>query len=78
MSDQDQWLSFRSEKRVFSGVSAILDFEIINFRQYDCLEESGSLNCQIVEIFLTVDTSKKMQNGVNIDESIDRCEFYDF
>ena len=24
---------------------------------------------------MTVDTSRKMQNGVNIDDSIDRCEF---
>ena len=65
-------------KRVFSGVSAILDFEIINFREYDCSNEQESPNCQIVELFLTVDTIKKMQNGVNIDESIDRCEFSDF
>jgi len=54
--------------RVYSGVSAILDFEIINFRPYDCSES----NCRIVELYLTVDTSKKMQNGVNIDESVDR------
>ena len=62
-------------KRVFSGVSAILDFQIINFREYDCSKEPELPNCQIVELFLTVDTEKKMQNGVNIDESIDRCEF---
>ena len=55
--------------RVYSGVSAILDFEIINFRPYDC---SNEMNCGIVELYLTVDTSKKMQNGVNIDVSIDR------
>ena len=55
--------------RVYSGVSAILDFEIINFRPYDC---SNEMNCRIVELYLTVDTSKKMQNGVNIDVSIDR------
>ena len=30
------------------------------------------LDCRIVEMFLTVDTSKKMQNGVNIDDSVDR------
>jgi len=60
------------EKRVFSGVSAILEFEIINFRVYDCSIEPESPNCQIVELFLTVDTSRKMQNGVNIDKSIDR------
>ena len=59
-------------KRVFSGVSAILEFEIINFREYDCSIEPESPNCQIVELFLTVDNSRKMQNGVNIDESIDR------
>ena len=59
-------------KRVFSGVSAILHFEIINFREYDCSNEPKSPNCQIVELFLTVDTSRKLQNGVNIDESIDR------
>ena len=55
--------------RVYSGVSAILDFEIINFRPYDC---SNEMKCRIVELYLTVDTSKKMQNGVNIDVSIDR------
>ena len=63
--------------RVYSGVSAILDFEIINFRPYDCsleftLDSLTESNCRIVELYLTVDTSKKMQNGVNIDESIDR------
>ena len=31
-----------------------------------------------MELFLTVDTSRKMQNGVNIDESIDRLEFREF
>ena len=31
-------------------------------------------NCKIVELFLTVDTSRKLQNGVNIDISIDRWE----
>ena len=56
--------------RVYSGVSAILDFEIINFRPYDCSEKQS--NCRIVELYLTVDTSKKMQNGVNIYVSIDR------
>ena len=35
-------------------------------------------NCKIVELFLTVDTSRKLQNGVNIDISIDRWEFGDF
>ena len=64
------------QKRVFSGIKAILDFDIINFREYDCSKESGSPNCQIVELFLTVDTTRKMQNGVNIDKSIDRCEFF--
>ena len=58
--------------RVYSGVSAILDFEIINFRPYDCSDELSKSNCRIVELYLTVDTFKKMQNGVNIDESIDR------
>ena len=58
--------------RVYSGVSAILDFEIINFRPYDCSDEMKQSNCRIVELYLTVDTSKKMQNGVNIDVSIDR------
>ena len=58
--------------RVYSGVSAILDFEIINFRPYDCSDEMKKSNCRIVELYLTVDTSKKMQNGVNIDESVDR------
>ena len=64
------------QKRVFSGIKAILDFDIINFREYDCSKESGSPNCQIVELFLTVDTTRKMQNGVNIDKSIDRCDFF--
>ena len=58
--------------RVYSGVSAILDFEIINFRPYDCSSETKESNCRIVELYLTVDTSRKMQNGVNIDVSIDR------
>ena len=58
--------------RVYSGVSAVLDFEIVNLRPYDCSSESTDSNCRIVELFLTVDTSKKMQNGVTIDESIDR------
>ena len=71
------WL-WNPVKRVFSGVSAILDFKIINFRQYDCSDEPESPNCQIVELFLTVDTQRKMQNGVNIDVSIDRCEFCKF
>ena len=59
-------------------MSAILDFEIINFREYDCSKEPGLPNCQIVELFLTVDTLRKLQNGVNIDESIDRCEILYF
>ena len=59
-------------------MSAILDFEIINFREYDCLTDTRLPNCKIVELFLTADTSRKMQNGVNIDVSIDRCEFCDF
>ena len=53
-------------------MSAILDFEIVNFRPYDCSDQSPESNCRIVEIFITVDTSRKMQNGVNIDESVDR------
>ena len=65
-------------KRVFSGIKAILDFQIINFREYDCTKEPESPNCRIVELFLTVDTTRKMQNGVNIDISLDRCEFCDF
>ena len=60
--------------RVYSGVSAILDFEIINFRPYDCSSETKESNCRIVELYLTVDTSRKMQNGVNIDVSIDRLD----
>ena len=60
-------------KRVFSGVSAILDFQIVNFREYDCSKEPESPSCEIVELFLTVDTTRKMQNGVNIDISINRC-----
>ena len=54
--------------RVFSGVSAILAFEIINFRPIECPEQS----CRVVEFYLAVDTSRKMQNGVNIDVSVDR------
>ena len=68
--------SFDSGKRVYSGVSAILDFEVVNFRDYNCSAENegrGRKDCHIVEFFLTVDTSRKMQNGVNIDISIDRC-----
>ena len=64
--------------RVFSGITVILDFQIINFRKYDCSKEPGLPNCQIVELFLTVDTTRKMQNGVNIDTSIDRYEICDY
>ena len=63
---------FDPGNRVFSGLSAILDFEIINFRDYDCSMDTRLPNCQIVELFFTVDTSRKLQNGVNIDISIDR------
>ena len=56
-------------------MSAVLDFEIINFREYDCSMDTRLPNCKIVEIFLTVDTSRKLQNGVNIDISIDRWVF---
>ena len=55
-------------------MNAILDFQIVNFRPYDCSKESKNTNCQIVELFLTVDTSRKMQNGVNIHVSIDRFD----
>ena len=65
---------FDPSKRVFSGLSAVLDFEIINFREYDCSMDRRLPNCKIVELFLTVDTSRKLQNGVNIDISIDRWE----
>ena len=61
------------ENRVYSGVSAILDFQIVNFRPYACLELHNS-NCRIFELFLTVDTSRKMQNGITIDDSIDRFD----
>ena len=61
-------------KRVYSGMSAILDFQIVNLRSHDCSKESRNTNCQIVELFLTVDTSRKMQNGVNIHISIDRFD----
>ena len=64
--------------RVYSGMSAILDFQIVNFRSYDCSNESRNTNCQIVELFLTVDTSRKMQNGVNIHVSIDRFDDFTF
>ena len=63
---------FDPVERVYSGVSAILDFKIVNFRKYDCSKETRNTNCRIVELFLTVDTARKMQNGVNIDVSIDR------
>ena len=53
-------------------MSAILNFEIVNFRTYDCSSGSQNRNCRIVELFLTVDTKRKMQNGVNIDVSVDR------
>ena len=59
-------------------MSAILDFQIVNFRSYDCSKESRNINCQIVELFLTVDTSRKMQNGVNIHVSIDRFDYFNF
>merc|ERR1712176_25515 len=62
---------YKAVSRVFSGLSAILDFEIINFREYNCSTDTRLPNCQIVELFLTVDTSRKLQNGVNIDISID-------
>ena len=65
---------FDPSKRVFSGVSAIIDYEIINFRDFDCSKQTKLPNCRIVELFLTTDTSRKMENGVNIDVSIDRYE----
>ena len=74
----NQWLFFDPSLRVFSGLSAVLDFEIINFREYDCSMDTTLPNCQVVELFLTVDTSKKLQNGVNIDVSIDRLDFSNF
>ena len=69
---------FWSPKRVYSGMNAILDFQIVNLRSYDCSKESKTTNCQIVELFLTVDTSRKMQNGVNIHVSIDRFDDFIF
>ena len=69
---------YKAVSRVFSGLSAILDFEIINFREYDCSMDTTLPNCQVVELFLTVDTSRKLQNGVNIDISIDRLNFSSF
>ena len=78
LNHHNQWLIFDPGKRVFSGLSAILDFEIINFREYDCSMDTALPNCQVVELFLTVDTSRKLQNGVNIDVSIDRLTFPNF
>ena len=78
LNHHNQWLIFDPGKRVFSGLSAILDFEIINFREYDCSMDATLPNCQVVELFLTVDTSRKLQNGVNIDISIDRLDFFYF
>ena len=78
LNHHNQWLIFDPGKRVFSGLSAILDFEIINFREYDCSMDATLPNCQVVELFLTVDTSRKLQNGVNIDISIDRLNFSSF
>ena len=49
-----------------------MNFEITNFRKYNCSTGSQGKNCRIVELFLTVDTKRKMQNGVNIDVSVDR------
>ena len=69
---------YKAVSRVFTGVSAVLDFEIINFREYDCSMDTTLPNCQVVELFLTVDTSRKLQNGVNIDISIDRLELSNF
>ena len=69
---------YKAVSRVFSGLSAVLDFEIINFREYDCSMDTTLPNCQVVELFLTVDTSRKLQNGVNIDISIDRLELSNF
>ena len=66
---------FWFQKRVYSGMSAIIDFQIVNLRAHDCSKESRNTNCQIVELFLTVDTSRKMQNGVNIHVSIDRSVY---
>ena len=64
-------LIFDSSKRVYSGVSAILDFEIVNFRPFLCSNKFVDKECRIIELFLTVDTTSKMQNGANIDDSID-------
>ena len=55
-------------------MNAILDFKIVNLRSHGCSKESRKTNCRIVELFLTVDTTRKMQNGVNIHVSIDRFD----
>ena len=72
-NDFNQWISliFDPNKRVYSGVSAILDFEIVNFRPFLCSDKFVDKECRIIELFLTVDTTNKMQNGANIDDSID-------
>ena len=72
--DLNNWNNLPSDlkKRVYSGVSAILNFEIVNYRPFPCSDGSIDNECRIIELFLTVDTINKMQNGVNIDESIDR------
>ena len=59
-------------------MSAILDFKIVNLRSHACSKESRKTNCRIVELYLTVDTTRKMQNGVNIHVSIDRFDDWKF
>ena len=60
--------------RVYSGVSAIQDFQFLGMRRYtkdDCL----NIFCRIVEMSIMADTSKKLKNGENIDASIDTGAF---
>ena len=65
------WINFAFDlqQRVYSGVSAIIYFNIDNFRSIMCTDDSV-YECRIVELYLTVDTTTKMQNGVDIDVSI--------
>ena len=58
---------------MFGGVSAILSHQIKNLRGYN--EDVGEIKCSeshciIVEIFFVIDTTAKLKNGKNTDQSL--------
>ena len=67
--------------RVFGGVSAILNHQIKNIRQYredDADIGCNQSNCFIVEMFFVLNTLEKLKNGQNTDQSLQEGKFYNF